>query len=94
MEIVILDSIAKAYRNSLSNEGIFLQIKKAGVWTTGQWGMRYGDLFQTGQMSYERQIVVEEDEYNYIFIIYFYLNCHNYPLQSQLNAEQDLKQPL
>lgn len=42
MEIIILDSVACAYRNSLSeNDGIFLKFSKMGYWFTGKWGLMY-----------------------------------------------------
>lgn len=53
MEIVVINGLVKAYRHSLTHEGMFIYFSKLCMWTTGRWGQEPGDLFETGLMSYE-----------------------------------------
>lgn len=38
MEIVVLKSLVKSYRNSITNEGLSLSFSKLVYWNTGRWG--------------------------------------------------------
>ena len=52
----MLDSLIKAYRNSIGDEGLFLHAPKICFWNTGVWGSDPGKLFDTELMSYEMEM--------------------------------------
>ncbi|EAR98069.2 PH domain protein, putative (macronuclear) [Tetrahymena thermophila SB210] len=53
LELLILDSQAIGFRNSLSNDAIYLHFQKLGMWTTGAWGMDEGELILTELLQNE-----------------------------------------
>ncbi|KAL4465070.1 hypothetical protein ABPG72_009448 [Tetrahymena utriculariae] len=53
LELLILDSQAVGFRNSLSNDAIYLHFQKLGMWTTGAWGMDEGELIITELLQNE-----------------------------------------
>lgn len=54
MEILVLNSLVKSYRNSISFEGLSLTFSKLIYWNTGRWGNEPGELFNSGLLSWER----------------------------------------
>lgn len=56
-----LDSIAIAYRNSLSEDAIYLRIGKAGYWFSGMWGSQEDELIKTGKFDFEIEKEIENE---------------------------------
>lgn len=51
--MVALNCHAIGYRNSISNDGLFIWFTKAGYWFTGQWGTNFDSLIKTGLFNNE-----------------------------------------
>lgn len=52
--MLILDSQVIGFRNSLSEDALYLSFQKLAFWTTGKWGKNGGELIETGKLSSER----------------------------------------
>jgi hypothetical protein len=46
--LVLIDSHAIGYRNSICDDGLFLTFSKIGYWFTGIWGNDFDSLIKTG----------------------------------------------
>jgi hypothetical protein len=55
MEIVVLNSQVAAYRNSLTNDGLWLTFSKLGFWSTGRWGSDFGEVIENEVLPFELQ---------------------------------------
>jgi vacuolar protein sorting-associated protein 13A/C len=51
--LVVLDSYAVGYRNSISNDGLHILFSKVGYWFTGVWGNDFDSLIKTGLFNDE-----------------------------------------
>ena len=49
----MLDSYIIGYRNSISNDGLFISFSKIGYWITGIWGKELDKLIETGEFDHE-----------------------------------------
>lgn len=55
--LVAIDCIAVGYRNSISNDALYIQFTKTGYWFTGRWGNAYDSLIKTGLFSDELEML-------------------------------------
>ena len=55
--LVAIDCLAIGYRNSISNDALYISFTKAGYWFTGIWGMEYDSLIKTGLFSEELELL-------------------------------------
>lgn len=58
--LVALNSQAIAYRNSLSDDALYVRFDKVGFWMTGKWGMDYDSLIKTGSFDHELEQNLDE----------------------------------